>query len=105
MKHDEAELQAEVVAYLRGKGWIVFSIPNERNLGAADALRMRATGLTKGAPDLILYEPNGVCHWVELKTPKGKRSLEQECFERIANDLGIQYHLIRCVEDVWGIEK
>lgn len=102
-KHDEYKLQVEVVKYLRAKGWVVFSIPNERNLGIADALRMRASGLTKGAPDLVFYEPDGTCHWAELKTPTGKRSIEQECFEDVSKMLGIQYHLIRSLDDVKDI--
>ena len=102
-KHDEHKLQVEVVKYLRAKGWVVFSIPNERNMGIADMVRMKSAGLTKGAPDLVFYEPDGACHWAELKTPTGKRSIEQECFEDVSKMLGIQYHLIRSLDDVKDI--
>lgn len=103
-KHDEHKLQVEVVKYLREKGWVVFSIPNERNLGVADAVRMRASGLTKGAPDLVAWLPTGLgygeSYWFELKTPTGKRSPEQICFEYVAKDLGVNYKVIRKLEDL-----
>ena len=80
--------------------FIVFAIPNERNQGISDAVRMRASGLTKGAPDLICWNISGKCHWLELKTPKGKRSIEQECMEELAGILNINYLLVRSIDDV-----
>lgn len=104
IKHDEHKLQVEVVKYLREKGWVVFSIPNERNLGVADALRMRASGLTKGAPDLVAWKPTehrtSIPWWFELKTDKGKRSPEQECMESVARFLDINYKVVRKLEDL-----
>ena len=106
IKHDEYKLQVEVVKYLRANGWVVISIPNERNLGVADALRMRAAGLTKGAPDLIAFKPADKPYhtaepwWFELKTEKGKRSREQECMEALADYLCINYKIIRKLEDL-----
>lgn len=103
-KHKEYDLQVEVVRYLREKGWVVFSIPNERNLGIADAMRMRKSGLTKGAPDLVAWLPTGLgygeAYWFELKTPTGKRSQEQICFEYVAKELGVNYKVIRKLEDL-----
>ena len=104
MRHDEAVLQQQVVKQLRDWGLVSFSIPNERNMGVADAVRMRATGLTKGAPDLICWTPNGKCWWLELKTPKGKRSPEQECFEELAHQLHIEYRIVRSLDDIKDIE-
>lgn len=108
-KHKEYELQVQVVKYLRNKGWIVFSIPNERNLGVSDALRMRASGLTKGAPDLVAWLPTGygygIPYWFELKTQEGRRSPEQECMEDVAKDLDVNYKVIRKLEDLPCYQK
>lgn len=104
MKREEYNLQVSVVKYLRSKGIVVFSIPNERGLGVSDAVKMRASGLTKGAPDLVAFDKKGT-YWLELKAPKGTRSIEQECMEIVANDLGICYKVVRSIEDVkefWG---
>lgn len=104
MKHDEFVLQQSIVTTLRSWGMIVFSIPNERNAGIADAMRMRSAGLTKGAPDLVCWSQNGKCWWLELKTPKGKRSPEQECMEELAGKLKIEYKVVRSVDDIKDIE-
>lgn len=100
MKHSEAKLQREVVAKLRGAGWLVLSIPNERALGIADAKRMQAMGLTKGAPDLIAWDNDAKAWWFELKTPRGVRSPEQVCFEGLAKELNINYRVLRRIGDI-----
>lgn len=103
-KHEEHKLQVEVVKYLRAKGWVVFSIPNERNMGIVDMIRMKSAGLTKGAPDLIAWLPTGygygIPYWFELKTDKGRRSPEQECMESVAAELDVNYKVIRKLEDL-----
>lgn len=100
MRHQEYALQCEVVKLLRDNGWVVFSIPNERNQGISDSIRMRASGLTKGAPDLIAWNKESKCYWMELKTPTGRRSIEQECMESVAKKLGIKYILVRSIDNV-----
>lgn len=108
-KHDEYDLQVKVVDCLRKDGWVVFSIPNERNLGVSDALRMKKSGLTKGAPDLVAWKPTeyrtSIPWWFELKTDKGKRSPEQECMESVARFLNINYKVVRKLEDLPNYEE
>lgn len=104
MKHDEFVLQHLIVTTLRSRGMVVFSIPNERNAGVSDAARMRATGLTKGAPDLVVLKDNARCIFLELKTPTGKRSPEQEAFAETIQRLGFEYRLVRSVDDIKDIE-
>ncbi len=99
MRHEEWQLQQEVFKALRDKGWVVFHIPNERNGGVADARRMKSGGVVKGAPDLVGWDRCN-CWWFELKTPKGKRSIEQECMEGVAEKLGINYRIIRTLDDI-----
>ena len=96
IRHDEFVLQHLIVTTLRSWGMVVFSVPNERNAGVSDAVRMRATGLTKGAPDLVC--------WLELKTPTGKRSPEQECMEDVAHRIGVEYKVVRSIDDIKDIE-
>lgn len=102
-RSDEYKLQVEVVKELRRRGILVFSVPNERNAGISDAIRMRASGLTKGVPDLMAWDSKRQCWWLELKTPTGTRSLEQIAFEQIALAYGIGYKLVRSLEDVKDI--
>lgn len=100
MRYSEWNLQCDVVKLLRDAGWVVFHIPNERNSGIADSIRMKAGGVVKGAPDLVAWDKHGYCWWFELKAPKGKRSVEQECMEDVAHKLHIFYAVIRSTEEV-----
>lgn len=102
-RSDEYKLQVEVVKALRSRGILVFSIPNERNSGVSDAVRMRASGLTKGVPDLMAWDSNRQCWWLELKTPTGVRSPEQKAFEDVARAYHIEYKVVRSLEDIKDI--
>lgn len=103
-RSDEYKLQVEVVKVLRSRGILVFSIPNERNAGISDAVRMRASGLTKGVPDLMAWDSKHQCWWLELKTPTGTRSQEQVAFEQVAHAYNIGYKLVRSIKDVEDIK-
>lgn len=100
MRFKEWELQCEIVKLLREHNWIVLHIPNERNSGIADMQRMKAGGVTKGAPDLICWHMIGGEYWLELKTKTGRRTIEQQCFQSLAAQLGINYLLVRSVDDI-----
>lgn len=99
MKHDEADLQVEIVKLLRDNFVPVFAVRNERNEGMADAVRSEKMGRAKGAPDLIAGK-DGKCWWLELKTKTGKQSLEQKCFEALAPMFGAKYLIVRSIEDI-----
>ena len=99
-RSDEYKLQVEVVKALRSRGVLVFSVPNERNAGISDAVRMRASGLTKGAPDLMAWDSHRQCWWLELKTPTGVRSPEQKAFEEVARAYRIEYRVVRSLDDI-----
>lgn len=100
MKHEEYDLQCQVVAALSA-AWIpVFSVPNHllRN-GVAELNREVRAGFRKGAPDLIAGK-NGKSYWLELKTPKGRQTLEQQAFAEIAPNFGAEYRVVRSLDDI-----
>lgn len=100
MKHDEYDLQCEIVEALN-KAWVpVFSVPNHllKN-GLAEHKREVKAGFRKGAPDLIAGK-DGKSYWLELKTQKGRQSLEQQSFQEIAQNFGAEYRVVRSIEDI-----
>ena len=78
---------------------LIFSIPNGSSRDVREAVKLKATGLTKGASDLIVIAPNGKLMFIELKTDKGVQSEYQKEFENRVTALGYEYHLIRSLED------
>ena len=81
------------------KRGMIFSIPNGGTRHLMEAMTLKATGLLKGASDLIVILPNGKLMFVELKQPKGIQSLEQKDFESRVKILGFEYHIIKSLEE------
>jgi len=78
---------------------IIFSIPNGGTRNIREAMTFKATGLLKGASDLVVIFPNGKLCFVELKTNTGTQKPEQKDFESRVSILGYEYHLIRSLDE------
>lgn len=67
-----------------------------------DGGKRKLLGMRKGWPDLCYWTPRLV--YIELKTMVGTQSKEQKELEKIADDLGIEYHLVKAFDgrDAWG---
>lgn len=94
----ERDIQHDCVEWFRTAypNFIVFSVPNE-------AARTRSSyysysGMTKGAPDLVLVMYGRVV-FVEMKTRYGKVRPEQVEFGERCAELGVPYHICRSLED------
>ena len=100
MKHDEYHFQCLIVKALSGAGVPVFSVPNHLlKSGLAETKREISAGFRKGAPDLIAGK-DGKSYWLELKTEKGHQSIEQQCFQEIAEEFGAEYRVVRELDDI-----
>ncbi len=84
---------------------LLFSIPNGGNGSAKRGSIMKAEGQRKGAPDLMLSVPRLVGeHWenglfLELKTPSGHVSPEQEAFHDHLSNRGYKVVVCRSLEE------
>lgn len=78
---------------------LIFSIPNGGTRNIREAMTFKATGLLKGASDLVVIFPNGKLCFIELKIDKGIQSVEQKDFEYRVSSLGYEYHLIRSLDE------
>jgi hypothetical protein len=104
---NENNLQAEIYKWfnntyclknMANRG-LIFSIPNGGYRNGREAMTFKATGLLKGASDLVVIFPNGKLCFVELKIAKGFQSTEQKDFECRVSSLGYEYHLIRSLNE------
>jgi hypothetical protein len=104
---NENNLQAEIYKWFHNtyclknhiNRGLIFSIPNGGTRNIKEAMTFKATGLLKGASDLITIFPNGKLCFVELKIARGIQSIEQKDFEQRVSDAGYEYHLIRSLEE------
>lgn len=111
----EARIQAEIVRWYRNTYCLahhnprcmIFSIPNEGRGPAATQLI--ATGLYPGIADLMVIHDTGIgcgeCGgspkvlFIECKTLIGTQSPNQKRFESHCKAMGIEYKIIRHLED------
>lgn len=102
MQHGESRFQMAVVRFLRGLGYMVFSVPNGTRLKPTQARIAKAEGLMAGVADLVIMLPKGQIVFAELKNPngKGRQSAEQKAFERCARALGFEYKIWQDWADV-----
>jgi len=104
---NENNLQAEIYKWFNNtyclknnpNRGLIFSIPNGGTRNIREAMTFKATGLLKGASDLIVIFPNGKLCFIELKIAKGIQSAEQKDFEQRVSKAGYEYHLIRSLEE------
>ncbi|MGO8211854.1 VRR-NUC domain-containing protein [Rhizobium ruizarguesonis] len=80
---DEWLLQAEQVRQLRalpeyGKSFLLVGGMEAGRRGAQEQVKMKATGLTAGQPDLTIFLPNGRVAMIENKNAEGRLSPEQK---------------------------
>ena len=76
----EHQEQVKLVGWMRKKGWTFCAVPNGGSRASAiEGARLRASGLQKGFPDLLVFWP--VQAAIELKRQKGGRvSQEQQAW-------------------------
>ena len=65
----ELQEQIEIVRRLRLAGLLFCSVPNGGKRGRGEAIRLKASGVSAGVPDLLIFEPclGGVGCALEMK--------------------------------------
>ena len=103
-KQEEHELQKGCVKWFRLQypklQKLLFAIPNGARLAGNNRVerakewnKLKAEGAVQGAADLFLSIPSGDLAglYIEMKTPKGKQSKEQQAFEQAVVQQGYGY--------------
>ena len=52
-----------------------------------------------GEPDLTLFTKTGETIFIEIKTPTGRQSEKQKHFQKVVENYGFRYIIMRSVED------
>lgn len=105
MRRDEDRIQADIVKVLRLKGYPTFAIPNGGYRRKVEAARMKGMGVVAGVADLCVMVSHGRVVWLEIKTEKGRQTLEQQQFEALCKERGHVYKIVRrAAEAVLAVE-
>lgn len=101
MLQTEDQLQAQCYQWAYNNYPIIrgcfFSVPNGGTRHKIEAMKMKATGLTPGIPDMLLISPSFVAF--EFKSLTGVLSPEQKNIHEIWKAKGITVHIVRTFED------
>lgn len=98
MSEDQLQAKCYQWAYnthpsLRG---LLFSVPNGSTRHIVEAVKLKATGLTAGIPDMVLVWPQVV--GFEFKTEVGKVSDVQGRIHQRWRSVGVQVYVVRSFE-------
>jgi hypothetical protein len=96
-KRRESEIQAAIVKALSQLGFLVIHVPNQATRG-----RFRYSGLLPGAPDLIVIGRNRI-YFMEVKKHNGKQSPSQIFVQRMIEERGFEYHVVRSLDDALSV--
>lgn len=104
MRRDEEQLQRAVVELLtlyERRGGLCFAhIPSGGYRTPAEAGVLKAMGVKRGIPDLLIWTPEGHSFGIELKGPRGKESDAQILFRSTLESLGHRVYVAWSLEEV-----
>ncbi len=93
----ESEIQSAIVKALNRLGFLVIHIPNQATRG-----RYRYSGLLPGAPDLIVIGDKRIV-FMEVKRADGKQSDAQAVVQRLIEQRGFEYYVVRSLDDALNL--
>lgn len=90
---------------------MVFHVPNGGERNAIVGARMKRSGVKRGVPDLVLLAPGGRTHFIEVKRPGEKLTVQQEAFRDFCAFAGFPWSIAFTMEDArdavigWNLTK
>ena len=76
------------------------AIPNGGKRHMRTAVKLKAEGVKRGTPDIVILLHDGRVAWLELKIKGGSLSLEQQGFRNICKRLGHHWAVAKTLEEV-----
>jgi len=103
----EAQIQESFVLWFdrefpENRGQLYANLQNPRSKAAGAMLV--GQGLRAGVADLTLLG-NGTCLFIEVKTETGEQSADQIRFQKMVENLGFTYKIVRDLETFQGIVR
>ncbi len=92
----EDQLQIACARYLDYQGVLWCHVANERQTSRARGGKLKAMGVKKGVPDILVFEPRGQCPGmaIELKVGRNKPTQEQEGWLKALQQRGWECQLV-----------
>ena len=109
MRQKESEIQSEIIDFLsilEEQGKLFFQRTNNTTVYDPKWKQFRslAKGQKKGFPDILILK-KGRTIGIEIKTSTGTQSKEQKLIEQNFIEQGMEYYVVRSIEDVIKVLK
>ena len=91
----EAEIQHQLVYWLKQKGIVFHAGLEGAKRHPAEQMRLKRAGMQSGFPDLTLFLRDQKTVFIELKTKNGSVSANQKLLHDRLRDVGFDVHVIR----------
>ena len=107
---EEDKIQFSVLELLRwaaNEDTIFFAVPNGLPAKARTVHRFKKLGLRPGVADLCIVV-RSLAHFMEIKTPEGRQSIQQKAFALQCEVAGVPYRIARSLDEAkvilqsWG---
>ena len=97
----EIKIHIAILDYLRAvlPDALVWHTPNGGARNISEAKSLKRMGVLPGVPDIIVITRAGKALFIEVKTARGKLSLEQSSFRDFCVAAGLPWALCRSVDD------
>lgn len=104
MRRDEEQLQravCDLLAIYEAKHLLAYChVPSGGYRTPAEAGILKAMGVKRGIPDLLIWTPNAHSFGIELKGPKGRESDAQILFRSTLESLGHRVYVCWSLDEV-----
>lgn len=103
-RHDEENMQIHCVRWFDYQypklKLHLHASPNGGKRDEREGARFKAMGTRAGFPDLLLLHPNKFYPFmgIELKTEKGRQSEHQKEYQKMFEEIGAKYIVVRSLE-------
>jgi len=104
----EKKVQAEILDWLRGRGWWVYKAKAVNLVGSGDDARLAVTD--RGVPDILAVSPAGRFYGIEVKAASATAKTDQHQIRQITRlrELGVSAffaHSVQVVDDYLAYEE
>ena len=101
MNYEEERIQQSMVLYFnvqypKMRGLLCSNLNNSKDKKTGG--RNKANGVVAGRSDLVLYHRQTAYH-IEVKTEKGTQSKAQKAWQKVIENAGYHYYIVRSLDD------
>lgn len=99
----ESQFQKAAMEYLRlvlMPPAFAFHVPNEGKRSKWAGAELKKQGMLPGAPDILIFYPNGKVIGFELKSATGTMTQGQKDFQAMAGQCGVPVTTIRTIDEL-----